>query len=370
MKMRLNGVRRGFRPLLSGFFALLGMGALSHLAADENSTRHYQQTDLVSDQAGVAAVTDPNLVNPWGLVASPTSPWWVSDNGTGLSTLYNGTGAIQSLVVTIPNPPGVADPSPPTGIVFNSSTDFAVAAGKPAHFLFATEEGTIVGWNSGTSGVVVVNNSSTAVYKGLGIGQIAGANVLYAANFTAHRIDVFDATFKPMVLASSAFRDDRIPADYGPFSVQTIGGSVYVAFARTEAGSIDEVDGPGKGFVDIFSPDGSLQQRLEWGAWFNAPWGIAIAPSGFGKFSGMILVGQFGSGKIAAFDPSNGRYRGLLRAAKGKSLQIDGLWALAFGNGASAGPTTTLYFTAGPDNEAHGLFGTITPLSDSGGSGN
>jgi uncharacterized protein (TIGR03118 family) len=369
MKNLLHGLRFGRCPTLFGCCALLGLGTLSHLAAESGGGRRYLQTDLVSDVAGLAAVADPNLVNPWGLSVGPTGAWWVADNGTGLSTLYDGAGAIQSLVVTIPNPPGVPDPSAPTGTVFNGSTDFAVAAGKPAKFIFDTEGGTIVGWSSGTSGVLMVDNSSTAVYKGLAIGQINGANVLYAANFKAHTVDVFDATYQPMKLSGNAFRDELIPPNYAPFNVQSIGGSVYVAFAQTDPGSIDEVDGQGRGFVDAFSADGVLQRRLEWGVWFNAPWGIALAPSGFGRFSGMILVGQFGSGKIAAFDPSDGRFRGMVRVGQGKALQIDGLWALAFGNGSTAGPTTTLFFTAGPDNEAHGLFGTITPQGDSGDQG-
>jgi uncharacterized protein (TIGR03118 family) len=316
--------------------------------------------------AGLAAVTDPNLVNPWGLSVGPTGPWWVSDNGAGLSTLYDGTGAIQSLVVTIPNVPGLADPSTPTGTVFNGSTDFAVAAGKPAKFIFDTEEGTIVGWNSGTVGVLVANDSGSAVFKGLASGQINGANVLYAANFGTGRIDVFDATFKPMTLGSAAFRDRLLPPNYAPFNVQNIGGSIYVTYAQKEAGSIDNLDGPGRGFVAVFTEAGVLTRRLEWGFWFDAPWGVALAPSGFGRFSGMILVGQFGSGKIAAFDPSNGRFQGMVRTAHRKALQIDGLWALEFGNGSTAGPTTTLFFTAGIDAGGHGLFGTITPQPESG----
>jgi uncharacterized protein (TIGR03118 family) len=155
-----------------------------------------------------------------------------------------------------------------------------------------------------------------------------------------------------------------VPADYASFNVQAIGDAIYVAFAEKEPGSIDEVQGPGRGFVSVFGTDGSLRKRLEWGAWFNAPWGIALAPDDFGGFGGMLLVGQFGSGKIAAFDPQSGGFRGLLRGVRGRALAIDGLWALAFGNGGAAGPANVLYFTAGTEDEAHGLFGTITPLDD------
>ncbi len=362
MKDLMHCSNFGPRPRMSGLIALIGLGMVSQMSAADAS-RRYTETDLVSDQAGVATVTDPNLVNPWGLTASPTSPWWVSDNGTGLSTLYNGGGAIQKLVVTIPNSPGVTEPSAPTGTVFNGTTDFVVTAGTAAKFIFGTENGTIVGWSSGTSGVLMVDNSATAVYKGLAIGQINGVNVLYAADFKARSVDVFDASYKPVVLDSGAFKDERIPKDYGPFNVHNIGGTIYVALAQTQTDSIDEADGPGRGFVDAFSSDGTLLRRLEWGPWFNAPWGIAQAPDGFGRYSGMLLVGQFGSGKVAAFDPTSGRFLGMMRTDRGKALQIDGLWALEFGNGGSAGPTTTLFFTAGPDDEAHGLLGTITPAT-------
>lgn len=369
MKDLSHCLHLGPRPGLYGLIALVGLGMVSHASAGDGG-RRYTETDLVSDQANVAAVTDPNLVNPWGLTANATGPWWVSDNGTGLSTLYNGEGAVQSLVVTLPNSPGATDPSAPTGVAFNGTTDFAVTGGTAAKFIFATEDGTIVGWSSGKSGVLMVDNSATAVYKGLAIGQLSGANVIYAANFKARSVDVFDAAYKPVSLGAGAFRDDRIPKDYGPFNIENIGGTVYVAFAQTQPDSIDEAHGPGKGFVDAFSADGTLLRRLEWGPWFNAPWGIAQAPAGFGHFGGMILVGEFGSGKIAAFDPSSGRFQGMMRADRGKALQIDGLWALAFGNGGSAGPTTTLFFTAGPDDEAHGLFGMLTPSTTTGSGGN
>lgn len=347
-----------------GVLAALSLTIATHVRASDGRPAHYQQTNLVADQSGVATFTDPHLVNPWGLSRSSGGPWWVSDNGTGLSTLYNGTGAIQSLVVTLPNVPGVSDPSAPTGTVFNAvATDFLIAAGKPARFLFATEEGTILGWNSGTTATLLVNNSGSAVYKGLALAMMNGAQYLYAANFQSGSVDVFDHAFNPVDLGASAFHDPMVPASYAPFNVQTIGASIYVTFAQKEAGSIDEVHGPGKGFVDVFSTSGMLEKRLRWGSWFNAPWGVALAPANFGAFSNLVLVGQFGSGKIAAFDPNSGEFRGFMRSDTGQTIMIDGLWALAFGNGANAGPTNTLYFTAGTDDEAHGLFGTLTAAS-------
>lgn len=343
--------------------ATLWIGLAPRAQADDGS-RHYLQTNLVSDVAGVAANTDPNLVNPWGLSVSPTGAWWVSDNGTGLTTLYDGTGAIQTLVVALPNTPGASGASAPTGTVFNGvATDFLLAPGKPAHFIFAHEEGTITAWNGGTTGQLMVNNSGSASYKGLAIATNGSAQLLYAANFRAGTVDVFDNAFKPVNLGPEAFRDLLVPRSFAPFNVQAIGDAIYVAYAEREAGSIDEVDGAGRGFVDVYSTDGHLQKRLQWGLWFNAPWGVALAPADFGRFSNMLLVGQFGSGKIAAFDPDSGEFRGFLRGDDNRPVRIEGLWALAFGNGAGAGPATSLFFTAGIDDEAHGLMGTLTAIA-------
>ena len=320
--------------------------------------QHYQQTNLVSDVPGLAATTDSNLVNAWGLTRSATSPWWVADNGTGVSTLYTGAGAIVPLVVTIPVPPGGTPPSTPTGTVFNATAaDFL-----GDHFIFVTEDGTISGWSGGTSAVLRKNNAGSAIYKGLTIAQINGANFLYAANFFAGSVEVYDKDYMPVTLDPGAFSDPKIPSGFAPFNVQNINDKVFVTFAKQGEGNEDEVDGPGLGFVDEFDSSGNLLMRLRSGRWMNAPWGVALAPDNFGKLSGRLLIGQFGSGEIASFDPVTGNFHGLLRGPHGQPLSIDGLWALRFGNGAAAGPTNTLFFTAGIEDEEHGLFGKITPI--------
>jgi uncharacterized protein (TIGR03118 family) len=349
----------------AGILAALLLGTSSQLAADD-VLRHYQQTNLVSDITGFATTPDSRLQNPWGLAHSATSAWWISDNGTGLSTLYNGAGAIQTLFVNIPNVPGATGPSAPTGIVANNSTtDFLVAPGAPAHFLFATEDGIIAGWNKGNQAVSVgpPSNFGPASYKGLTIAQNNGANLLYAANFLAGHVDVFNGKFTPVDLGASAFQDPDLPTDYAPFNVQSIGNVIYVTFAERMPNSINEIDGQGIGAVDVFSPAGVLQMHLKRGHWFNAPWGVALAPANFGVASGRILIGQFGSGRIATFD-SDGEFRGFLRGPEHDPLTIDKLWALGFGNGANAGPTTTLFFTSGFAEEMHGIFGSIAPIPD------
>jgi uncharacterized protein (TIGR03118 family) len=322
--------------------------------------QHYQQTNLVSDVSGLAARTDPHLVNAWGLARSSGSPWWVADNGTGVSTLYTGSGAIVPLVVTIPVPPGGTPPSTPTGTVFNATaTDFL-----GDHFIFVTEDGTISGWTGGTNAVLRKNFAGSAIYKGVTIAKINGVNFLYAANFFGGAVDVFDSNYMPVTLASGAFSDPTLPEGFAPFNVQNIGGKVFVAFAKQDEDMEDEVAGPGLGFVDEFDSSGNLLMRLRSGRWMNAPWGVALAPDHFGKLSGKLLVGQFGSGQIASFDPDTGNFQGLLRGPQGQPLTIDGLWALSFGNDAGAGSSKTLFFTAGIDGEQHGLFGTITPIPD------
>lgn len=332
--------------------------------------QHYKQTNLVSNMPGVAAVTDPNLVNAWGMSRSSGSPWWVSDNGPGLTTLYNGAGAPQPLVVTIP----AADHGggTPTGQVFNGTSDFQLTPGNPAVFIFVTEDGTVSGWNPNVNGTVAqikVNTHSASVFKGValataGTASGATANYLYVADFRKGHVAVYDTNFHRAHLGDDAFEDEAIPSGFAPFNIQNIGGNLYVAFAQQDSAKHDEVDGAGLGYVDVFSPGGRLLHRLQHGQWFNAPWGIAQAPTDFGANSHNILVGQFGSGQILVFDPVTGKFKGPLFDANNNPIVIDGLWGIAFGNGAKAGPSNTLFFTAGPNREQDGLFGAITAVEN------
>ena len=334
---------------------LLGVAVVAArplFAAESNS---YRVTPLVSDQPGVAPTTDPQLVNAWGLTSSATSPWWVSDNGTNLSTLYNGAGAKQGLVVAVAGGP--------TGAVFNPTTGFVLPTGGKALFIFDSEDGAIRAWNGaqGTMAIVTVP-SSGAIYKGLAIADTAAGPRLYAADFHNARIDVFNGSFGPV--SNSGFEDPSLPAGYGPFNVQTIGDRVFVSYAKQDADAEDEIAGQGLGFVDAYDLAGNLLGRVAQHGQLNAPWGLALAPASFGRFGGDLLVGNFGDGHVNAYEElGNGQFehRGELRNADGGKLTIDGLWALQFAQGGNNGTAGTLYFTAGPDDESHGLFGTITP---------
>jgi uncharacterized protein (TIGR03118 family) len=297
------------------------------------------------------------------LTSLPTSPWWVADNGTNVSTLYRADGTKVPLTVQVPNAP--------TGAVSNTGSHFVVSNGTasgPALFIFATEEGKILGWNpnvSLTQGQVAVDHSGTgAVYKGLAIASTPGGDFLYATDFHNGRVDVFDGSFH-QVNAPGAFVDPKIRDGYAPFGIQNLGGTIFVTYAKQNAGAHDDVAGQGHGFVDQFDTSGTLLARVAKHGRLNSPWGLAIAPASFGRFGGDLLVGNFGDGRISAFEPQSGEGgfepAGQLRTSDRKALTIDGLWALQFGKGAANnGPTTTLFFTAGPDDETHGLFGTIT----------
>lgn len=342
--------------------AAVGAIALPALAA----AQHYTQTNLVSDMPGVAAKTDTHLRNAWGLSRSSGSPWWVSNASDGTSTLYQGDGTIVPLVVKIPPPKNEAGPGVPTGTVFNGTTDFELAPGKPAIFLFVTATGTISGWNpgvDGTNAILKVDNfHHQAEYTGLALTQINGKNVLLVANFHSGEVEVYDAKFQPMHLSGDAFEDHTGGDHFAPFNVQTVGSNVFVTFAKQGQNGL-EARGDGEGAVDVFSPDGRLMRRLDRGLWFNAPWGVVVAPRDFGEFSHDILVGNLGSGKIAAFNPVSYQFRGFLRNPDNSVLKIDGLWALAFGNNGGAGSSLSLYFTAGPNEGTDGLFGTLAPVT-------
>jgi uncharacterized protein (TIGR03118 family) len=332
-----------------------------------NRGQFFTQTNLASDIPGLAAHLDPKLKNPWGMSFGPTTPIWVSDNMSGFATLYAGDGTPQALQVTIPGADGIDGDGMPTGQVFNSTaSSFVVSRGGKsgkATFIFAGEDGVISGWSPAVSGnhaVIAVNvPASNAVYKGLALAQSGGQDYLYAADFHNGRIDVFNSSFAPQNWAG-AFSDKKIPAGFAPFNVQNLGGNLYVTYAKQDADAHDDVAGAGNGFVDEFDTAGHLIKRFEHVDALNSPWGVAIAPDSWGKFGGNLLVGQFGSGQIAAFNRDSGHFHGLLRNKDGTPVQNDGLWGLAFGNGARGTDTNTLYFTAGLNDEADGLFGSLS----------
>jgi uncharacterized protein (TIGR03118 family) len=315
------------------------------------------QTNLVADTAGVAAVTDPNLVNPWGMSDSPTGAFWVSDNGTGLSTLYNTSGAIQSLVVQIPAAGGGTN-GPVDGQVFNATTDFVIPGSTKASFIFANEDGVISAWNGGGNAIAVVDRSASGtVYKGLAMGVNGGANFLYATNFNGNGVDVFDATFTYV----KSFTDPNIPNGFAPFGIANINGLLYVSFAMQDAAKHDDVAGPGLGYIDVFNPDGSMVKRLVSQGALNSPWAMVLAPAGFGNLGGDLIVGNFGDGHINVYGATSGAVLGPMKNSTGQPLAIDGLWGLIFGNGGQGGAAGTLYFSAGPAHESHGLFGSLAP---------
>jgi uncharacterized protein (TIGR03118 family) len=334
------------------------VGSAGAKAADDIFSVHA----LVSDGAATPAPgTDAKLVNGWGLTAGPTTPWWASNNGSNTSTLYSGVGAKAALTVTVAGGP--------TGAVFNGkSTDFVVSqSGKSgaARFLFATEAGTVLGWSptvNGTTAVVGADRSAGgAVYKGLAVAN----DRLYATDFHNGRVDVFDASFN-LITTPGGFNDAKVPKGFAPFGIQALGSDIFVTFAKQDAAAKDDVPVPGQAYVDEFTADGQLVARVvnsgKKNAPLNAPWGLALAPADFSVFSNDLLVGNFGNGRISAYTKRGATwvFKGQLRHANGAPIAIDGLWGIAFGNGSAAGPTTALYFLAGPAGEKHGLFGSIT----------
>jgi uncharacterized protein (TIGR03118 family) len=341
----------------------------------------YQQTNLVSDLPNIAANQDPNLLNPWGLSHGPTSPWWVSDNGAGVSTLYRGDGTAVPLVVTIPPPKGspAGTTAAPTGNVFNGTSGFVVATssgGGPSFFIFATEDGTISGWNpqaDPTHAILAVDRSTVsqggfvgAVYKGLAIASNASGTFIYATNFRFGTVEMFDSSFNLVRSFTDSKLANTCPLPnqcYAPFGIQNLGGNLYVTYALQNAAHHDDVSGPAHGFVDVFDTNGNLIRQLVLHGRLNSPWGLALAPADFGLFSNALLVGNFGNGRINAFDLNTGEFLGQLRDQANNPITIDDLWGLAFGNDASAGKHNELFFTAGINDEADGLFGKITFVS-------
>jgi uncharacterized protein (TIGR03118 family) len=332
-------------------------------ASARGDSNSYRVAKLVADESGEARHQDPNLVNAWGLAAGPMTPWWVADADADVSTIYSHSGEAVPLVVGVDGGP--------TGLVFNGGTGFVVSDGAdsgPSVFMFATESGTIRGWNpavpspafSDQTFVVVDRSGEGANYKGLAIASTYAGDRLYATDFHNARVDVFDGNFDP-VERPGAFHDPGIPDGYAPFGIQNIHGVLVVTYAQQDADAEDEVTGRGLGFVDAYSRRGDLLARIVSHGPLNAPWGLALAPDDFGRFSGDLLVGNFGNGRINAFalDWSTFAHEGLLRRPSGRAVVIDGLWALQFANGGPSGPTNALFFTAGPDDEEHGLFGRI-----------
>jgi uncharacterized protein (TIGR03118 family) len=349
----------------SSALALAGAAILSlsfpALAPGQSKANIYVQHNLVSDIPGMADVTDPNLVDPWGISTSATSPFWVSNAGKSNTTLYNGAGAITPVVVAIPAGSKGPAKSSPSGQVNNNTAAFILANGTKASFIFATEDGTISAWNGGTASTVMVDNSGAgAVYEGLAIGTSANGPALYAPNFKTNAIDVFDGKFAPVTLAGN-FTDPTLPAGFAPFNIWNLGGKLYVMYAKQNAAKIRDSAGPGNGYVSTFDLNGNFLKRVASQGPLNSPWGVAIAPASWGAFGGALLVGNFGDGTINAFDLTAGTPLGTLQDKNGASIVNKGLWALTFGNGGSGGDPNTLYFSAGIQGETHGLLGAIAP---------
>jgi uncharacterized protein (TIGR03118 family) len=327
-------------------------------AKDPKSLKDFVQVNLVGDNNEYnPSLIDPNLVNGWGISFPSSGPAWVSAEGTGVSNVYTGNGAIARPPVAIPGA-GTSASGHPTGQVFNATSDFKLPNGNPARFIFAGADGVISGWNSGNNAVKMVDDSPDASYLGIALASNAGANFLYVANFAEKAIDVYDANWNEV---QKPFMDPNLPSEYSPFNIQNVGGKLYVMYAKLGADGDEEV-GPGNGYVDIYNTDGSLMNRFISRGQLNAPWGVAMAPASFwgntSEMSNIILVGNFGDGHINAYN-SDGSFIGQLRS-HGNPIEIEGLWGIAF-----APSTSTvinhdwLYFAAGPDDETHGLFGYI-----------
>jgi uncharacterized protein (TIGR03118 family) len=338
--------------------------AIRLFAAASPAGNGYLVHYLVSDQPGAADYTDKNLVNAWGIDASATGSFWLTDGGTGLSTLYNTAGVVSATVVSVPATPKGPSTAVASGIVFNGTGGFAVAAGKPPSFIFCTADGAISGWASSvdaTHGVLMVDNSANnAVYYGMAISSrtTATAPLLYVANFRSGAIEVYDTNYKPTTVPGG-FADPNVPAGYAPFNIQTLNGKVYVTYAQQTSGKGGWVEGAGLGHVAVFDTNGNLIKHLVSGGPLNAPWGLAIATGSFGAFSGALLVGNFGDGAINAFDPTTGNSLGALADPQGNTIHIPGLWALFQGNGGSGGDANAVYFAAGGASENHGYFGSL-----------
>ena len=344
-------------PVAAGAGATTSAARVAAVAPSLDNRFH--QTNLVSDLATVGAqVVDPNLKNPWGLAASPTGALWVADNNGNVATVYSGAvagSAISGPKLTVAIPGGA-----PTGQVYNPTDGFVVSSATgsgPARFIFSSESGQLTGWSpaAGTATAQTAFTSPTAVYKGLAIARGRGGTLLFATNFHDGTVDVFNSRFQP-ARAPFGFRDAALPSGYAPFGIQENRGLLYVSYAQQNAERHDDVKGPGHGYIDIFTPDGLLVRRLASGGALDSPWGMAVAPAGFGPFSGDLLVGNFGDGHISVFGQFSGQFSGQLQDESHMPVTIDGLWGLRFGN-ASTGGAGTLLFSAGINDEQDGLLG-------------
>lgn len=345
--------------------AVVALPGAANAQAASTLPNTYTQKNLVSDGSTSAEHKDSNLINSWGLAFNPFGPAWVADNGTGVSTLYDGEGNAQKLVVTIPVPTGVMPPAAPSGVVFNGSEDFVVSEGSnsgPARFIFVTEQGVVAGWSpmaASANAILTVDNSGkNSVYKGVALANNGTAAYLYATDFHNGKVDVFDSKFKPAKLSGN-FTDPDLPDGFAPFGIQNINGDLYVSYAKQNEERHDDVKGAGLGYVNVFDSNGNLVRRLISAGSLNSPWGMAVAPASFGRFAGRLLVGNFGDGAIHAYDIVTGAPDDQLQGTDGKPILIDGLWALQFGNGLLKQPTNTLFFTAGPKDESEGLYGRL-----------
>jgi uncharacterized protein (TIGR03118 family) len=350
--------------------AVLGCAAAAHAQVDNVTAQHfYRAHALVSDGAVPADHIDANLINPWGVAFNPNSFAWVADNGTGVSTLYNGAGMPQPLVVKIP-PAKIGDGlGHPTGVVFNSSDDFFVSKGgvsAASVFLFASEDGSISGWAPSVDpqrAVRVIDRSAAgAVYKGLALGANGAKHLIYATDFHNGRVDVFDDHYE-RVNRVGAFQDNALPAHFAPFGIENVNGDIVVTYAKQDSARHDNLDGPGLGVVDEYDANGTLIRRVASGGALNAPWGVALAPASFGQFGGAMLFGNFGDGRINAFDRITGKFLGTLRNGAGQPISISGLWGIEFGNGVGGQPSNALFFAAGLNNEADGEYGVIRAVT-------
>jgi uncharacterized protein (TIGR03118 family) len=371
---------------LSGCGGSDGQTSMASPSDPPASSTSLTDVALVSNRANVVATMttiDANLSNPWGLVAAPAQPFWIADNNSNLTTLYSGTGAVETAEITGSNTTGIAIPASaaavpanPTGEVYNGNGGFMIPTShgqESAMFIFDGEGGTIAAWatDSGATTVTVYDDGVTAgsghaVYKGLALGSVGGATFLYATDLHNNKVDVFDTSFAKPAAMQGQFIDPTLPAGYVPFGITAVDSQLYVTYAMQDSAKHDEVTGAGFGYVDVFDSSGQFVSRFASGGTLNAPWGIAVAPTGFGSMAGDVLIGNFGDGSINAFKPNGtalATSEGRVTVNNGQAVAIPGLWSLVFGNGDSDKPLTTLFYTAGFANQTDGVFGSISPSS-------